>query len=75
MTKIFKHSPAPDDTIKVEQSLRLGAGIVGTRAGDMTGEIVLAIEISADVVNICKTIHPSPDAGEEHWDGGSRGAR
>ncbi|MFZ3218603.1 MAG: dihydrolipoyl dehydrogenase, partial [Rhodoferax sp.] len=35
----------------------LGGGIVGTHAGDMIGEIALAIEMGADAVDIGKTIH------------------
>lgn len=42
----------------------LGGGIVGTHAGDMIGEIVLAIEMGADSVDIGKTIHPHPTLGE-----------
>ena len=42
----------------------LGGGIVGTHAGDMLGEIVLAIEMGADEIDIGKTIHPHPTLGE-----------
>lgn len=42
----------------------LGGGIVGTHAGDLIGEIVLAIEMGADAVDIGKTIHPHPTLGE-----------
>ena len=42
----------------------LGGGIVGTHAGDMLGEIALAIEMGADAVDIGKTIHPHPTLGE-----------
>jgi dihydrolipoamide dehydrogenase len=42
----------------------LGGGIVGTRAGDMIGEVALAIEMGADAVDIGKTIHPHPTLGE-----------
>jgi dihydrolipoamide dehydrogenase len=38
--------------------------MVGTHAGDMIGEIALAIEMGADAVDICKTIHPHPTLGE-----------
>jgi len=38
--------------------------IVGTHAGDMIGEIALAIEMGADAVDIGKTIHPHPTLGE-----------
>ena len=42
----------------------LGGGMVGTHAGDMIGEIALAIEMGADAVDIGKTIHPHPTLGE-----------
>ncbi len=42
----------------------LGGGIVGTHAGDMIGEIALAIEMGADAVDIGKTIHPHPTPRE-----------
>ena len=38
--------------------------MVGTHAGDMIGEIALAIEMRADAVDIGKTIHPHPTLGE-----------
>src|SRR5471030_598560 len=38
--------------------------IVGTHAGDMIGEIALAIEMGADGTDIGKTIHPHPTLGE-----------
>jgi len=42
----------------------VGGTIVGTHAGDMIGEIALAIEMGADGVDIGKTIHPHPTLGE-----------
>jgi dihydrolipoamide dehydrogenase len=42
----------------------LGGGMVGTHAGDMIGEIALAIEMGADAVDIGKTIHAHPTLGE-----------
>ena len=42
----------------------VGGGIVGTHAGDMIGEIALAIEMGADEIDIGKTIHPHPTLGE-----------
>jgi dihydrolipoamide dehydrogenase len=42
----------------------IGGGIVGTHAGDMIGEIALAIEMGADAVDIGHTIHPHPTLGE-----------
>ncbi|MBP8789443.1 MAG: hypothetical protein KBH41_18660 [Azonexus sp.] len=42
----------------------LGGGMVGIHAGDMIGEVALAIEMGADAVDIGKTIHPHPTLGE-----------
>ncbi|WP_374592907.1 dihydrolipoyl dehydrogenase [Aquabacterium sp.] len=42
----------------------VGGGIVGTHAGDMIGELALAIEMGADAVDIGSTIHPHPTLGE-----------
>ncbi len=42
----------------------VGGTIVGPNAGDMIGEICLAIEMGADAVDIGKTIHPHPTLGE-----------
>ena len=42
----------------------IGGGIVGPGAGDMIGEVALAIEMGADAVDIGKTIHPHPTLGE-----------
>jgi dihydrolipoamide dehydrogenase len=42
----------------------IGGGIVGTHAGDMIGEVALAIEMGADATDIGKTIHPHPTLGE-----------
>jgi dihydrolipoamide dehydrogenase len=42
----------------------VGGGIVGMNAGDMIGEIALAIEMGADAVDIGRTIHPHPTLGE-----------
>ncbi len=38
----------------------IGGAIVGTHAGDLIGEICLAIEMGADAVDIGKTVHPHP---------------
>ena len=38
----------------------IGGGIVGTHAGDLIGEVALAIEMGADAVDIGQTIHPHP---------------
>jgi dihydrolipoamide dehydrogenase len=42
----------------------IGGGIVGTNAGDLIGEVCLAIEMGADAIDIGKTIHPHPTLGE-----------
>jgi len=42
----------------------IGGGIVGTNAGDLIGEVCLAIEMGADHIDIGKTIHPHPTLGE-----------
>ncbi|WP_439542251.1 dihydrolipoyl dehydrogenase [Hyphomicrobium sp.] len=42
----------------------VGGGIVGTHAGDLIGEVCLAIEMGADGVDIGKTIHPHPTLSE-----------
>jgi dihydrolipoamide dehydrogenase len=42
----------------------VGGGIVGTHAGDMIGEVALAIEMGADAMDIGRTIHPHPTLGE-----------
>ena len=47
-----------------ESGLIIGGGIVGTHAGDMIGEICLAIEMGCDAEDIGKTIHPHPTLGE-----------
>jgi dihydrolipoamide dehydrogenase len=48
-----------------EESHRIvGGSIVGPNAGDMIGELALAIEMGADAEDIGKTIHPHPTLGE-----------
>ena len=42
----------------------IGGTIAGPSAGDMIGEVCLAIEMGADAVDIGKTIHPHPTLGE-----------
>ncbi len=42
----------------------IGGGIVGTHAGDMIGELALAIEMGCDPADIAHTIHPHPTLGE-----------
>ncbi len=42
----------------------LGAGIVGTSAGDLIAEVALAIEMGADASDVGLTIHPHPTLSE-----------
>jgi dihydrolipoamide dehydrogenase len=42
----------------------ISAGIVGPNAGDLIAEAVLAIEMGADVDDICLSIHPHPTLTE-----------
>ncbi|MFO1420220.1 MAG: dihydrolipoyl dehydrogenase [Candidatus Competibacteraceae bacterium] len=42
----------------------VGGGIVGTHAGDLIGEVALAIEMGCDAADIALTIHPHPTLGE-----------
>ncbi len=42
----------------------IGAGIVGTNAGDLISEAVLALEMGADAEDIGLTIHPHPTLSE-----------
>jgi len=42
----------------------VGGGIVGTHAGDLIGEICLAIEMGCEPGDIGHTIHPHPTLGE-----------
>lgn len=42
----------------------IGAGIVGTNAGELMGEIGLAIEMGCDVEDLSLTIHPHPTLSE-----------
>ncbi|MFC6738435.1 dihydrolipoyl dehydrogenase [Methylobacterium tardum] len=42
----------------------VGGAIVGPSAGDMIGEVALAIEMGADATDIGRTIHPHPTLGE-----------
>jgi dihydrolipoamide dehydrogenase len=56
---LFDDSPEAHGHGKV-----LGGGMVGTHAGDMIGEVALAIEMGADAVDIGKTLRPHPTLGE-----------
>src|ERR1044072_769611 len=38
----------------------IGGGIVGTHAGDLIGEVCLAVEMACAPVDVGKTIHPHP---------------
>ena len=42
----------------------LGAGIVGTNAGELISEVALAIEMGADAADIGLTVHPHPTLSE-----------
>ena len=42
----------------------IGGGIVGTHAGDLIGEVCLAVEMGCEPADIGKTIHPHPTLGE-----------
>ncbi len=42
----------------------VGGAVVGTNAGDLIGEVALAIEMGADAADIGRTIHPHPTLGE-----------
>ena len=42
----------------------IGGAIVGTHAGDLIGEVCLAVEMGCDAADIGKTIHPHPTLGE-----------
>ncbi|MCC5793889.1 MAG: dihydrolipoyl dehydrogenase [Chromatiales bacterium] len=42
----------------------LGGGIVGPNAGELVGEVALAIEMGADAADIGLTIHPHPTLSE-----------
>ena len=50
--------------VDLETHRVIGGGMVGTHAGDMIGEIALAIEMGCDPTDIGKTIHPHPTLGE-----------
>ena len=47
-----------------ENNRVLGVGIVGTGAGDLISEAVLAIEMGADAEDLSLTVHPHPTLGE-----------
>jgi dihydrolipoamide dehydrogenase len=42
----------------------IGAGIVGTNAGELIVEAVLALEMDPDVQDLALTIHPHPTLSE-----------
>jgi dihydrolipoamide dehydrogenase len=42
----------------------LGAGIVGSNAGDLIAELALAIEMDAEAADLALTIHPHPTLSE-----------
>ena len=39
----------------------IGAGMVGTNAGELIAEAVLALEMGADIEDIALTVHPQPN--------------
>lgn len=43
-----------------ESKVILGGAVVGIHAGDLIGEVCLAVEMGADAVDIGHTIHPHP---------------
>lgn len=55
MTKLL----IDEDTHRV-----IGAGIVGTNAGELIAEVALAIEMGCDVEDVSLTIHPHPTLSE-----------
>jgi hypothetical protein len=57
--RLFDDSPEAHGHGKI-----LGCGLVGPNAGDLIGEVALAIEMGADAVDIGKTIHPHPTLGK-----------
>ncbi|MEQ8233715.1 MAG: NAD(P)/FAD-dependent oxidoreductase, partial [Gammaproteobacteria bacterium] len=42
----------------------IGAGLVGPNAGDLVGEVALAIEMGCDAEDLALTIHPHPTLSE-----------
>lgn len=42
----------------------VGGVVVGPNAGDIIGEVCLAIEMGADAIDVGRTIHPHPTLGE-----------
>ena len=47
-----------------ESGQLIGAGIVGTNAGELIAEAVLALEMGADAEDISLTVHPHPTLSE-----------
>ena len=47
-----------------ESGLLLGAGIVGSNAGELIAEAVLALEMGADAEDLALTIHAHPTLSE-----------
>jgi dihydrolipoamide dehydrogenase len=50
--------------VRAEDRPVLGAGIVGTNAGDLISEAALAIEMGCDAADIGLTVHPHPTLSE-----------
>ena len=57
-----KVSPSSCSTKQTDRII--GAGIVGTHAGDLIAEAALAIEMGAEAADIGLTIHPHPTLSE-----------
>jgi dihydrolipoamide dehydrogenase len=58
-TKLLFEVPPDGSTGRI-----LGGAIVGQHAGELIGEVALAIEMGADAVDLAKTIHPHPTLAE-----------
>jgi dihydrolipoamide dehydrogenase len=61
---LFEDGPDENSAEGRSHGRILGGGMVGTHAGDMIGEVALAIEMGADAIDIGMTIHPHPTLGE-----------
>jgi dihydrolipoamide dehydrogenase len=61
---LFEDGPDENSAEGRSHGRILGGGMVGMHAGDMIGEVALAIEMGADAIDIGMTIHPHPTLGE-----------
>jgi len=59
---------APDGVALVvaekDSGVLLGATLVGAQAGDLIGEMTLAIEMGATLTDVAETLHAHPGLGE-----------